>query len=368
MIKKETLYDFDDLVIEPILSSSVRSRSECDPYYEDGMLPIFTAPMDTVVNMDNAEEFINNRINVILPRGQRPGTASTNSKLWFSYGLEEFKEVFLSDFVIHEERKKIYALIDVANGHMNDLRDTVIAAKKKYGSSLVLMVGNVANPATYRLLAKAGADFIRVGIGNGGGCLTTEQTGVGFPMASLVDQCSQEKFGLPTEQKAHIVADGGIKKYADVVKALALGADYVMMGSVLNKALESCAETYVSHLPGDYHPIKIGDTILRMEGDEGSTQVDKAELIRGMKAGCLYKKYRGMSTKEVQESWGKKPKTSEGVVKMQKVEYTLQGWVDNFESYLKSAMSYTGSRTLTDFKGVTYLNVISQNAFKRYNK
>ena len=87
-----------------------------------------------------------------------------------------------------------------------------------------------------------------------------------------------------------------------------------------------------------------------------------------MKEGKLYKKYRGMSTKDVQKDWGKEDlKTSEGIVKINKVEYTLSRWSENFEDYLRSAMSYCNSRTLEDFKGSRY-ELITQNSFNRFNK
>lgn len=76
-----------------------------------------------------------------------------------------------------------------------------------------------------------------------------------------------------------------------------------------------------------------------------------------------------MSTKEVQKKWGKENlKTSEGVVRVRKVEYTLNTWVGNFSHYLKSAMSYTNSNSLENFIGKARCNKITINSFKRYNK
>ena len=75
-----------------------------------------------------------------------------------------------------------------------------------------------------------------------------------------------------------------------------------------------------------------------------------------------------MSTKEVQKKWGKeKLITSEGISKYNKVEYTLDKWVENLEDYLKSAMSYTNSKNLEEFKETEYV-FITENALKRYNK
>ena len=75
-----------------------------------------------------------------------------------------------------------------------------------------------------------------------------------------------------------------------------------------------------------------------------------------------------MSTKEVQKKWGKdKLITSEGISKYNKVEYTLDKWIENLVDYLKSAMSYTDSKTLEEFKETEYV-FITENALKRYNK
>lgn len=199
-------------------------------------------------------------------------------------------------------------------------------------------------------------------------CLTTVQTGVGYPMASLIKQCRDQLHILNThddrdynqfKSKTKIVADGGFKKYSDIIKALALGADYVMLGSIFNKTLESAGETiyYDNETPTSIKE----KVVIDQYGDDA-----KQRFEVGLP---LYKTFRGMSTKDVQKDWGRTElKTSEGIVKTQQVEYTINGWVENFQSYLKSAMSYTGKKELPQFIGGVNYNFITQNSFNRFNK
>jgi IMP dehydrogenase/GMP reductase len=332
--------DFNDILIKPSESTNIISRSEIDISDGNGMLPIFTAPMDTVVNSDNYHKFERLGINICLPRGckGKPGTFK-------SYSLKQFVDKFINKKADNKDFP-LYTLIDTANGHIKELEMATKAAKKLYGDNMTLMVGNVANANTYELLSKAGADYIRVGIGNGNGCLTTQQTGVGYPMASLIRECYWKSCVI--DNPAKIVADGGMKEYSDIIKALALGADYVMLGSVLNKCLESCGTNYI-------HKV----IPITQKGAE------KAYSI-GLN---VYKNFRGMSTKEVQKSWGNKIlKTSEGVTRKRKVEYTVAGWVDNFDSYLRSAMSYSDSLNLEEFVNKVELIKISENAYRRFKK
>jgi IMP dehydrogenase/GMP reductase len=353
------LFDFDDLLIEPEIHTSIRSRKNVDVFDEKMMLPIFTAPMDTVISNENYKLFNDNKIYSILPRKLEYTNedVSHNYKLWYSYGLEDFNDIFLRKRVSIDTGQKIFVLIDVANGHMNEVKKLVEEAKDIYGYSLVLMVGNCANPMTFLSLSQAGADYIRMGIGNGGGCLTTMQTGIGYPMASLIHETS--KIQIERNLKTRIVADGGFKKYSDVIKALALGADYVMLGSIFNKALESSGETYEENkkFEGWTEP---GD-----RADQYSEEILN-QFISGRK---FLKKFRGMSTKEVQKSLGRVHlKTSEGITKMQPVEYTIKGWTENFTDYLKSAMSYTDCLSLGEFVGKVRFNLITKNAFDRFHK
>ena len=344
----EQLYDFDDLLIEPAVLSSIRSRSEINVKNLYGYLPLMTAPMDTVVDENNFHLFSKHGILPVLPRVMNPSKDHFDVNMFLSYGLDDFKKMFLDTKIYVPDGSRIMALIDVANGHMRDLHEMTRRAKTLYGYSMCLMVGNVANPNTFKEYCSIGVDMVRVGIGNGGGCLTTVQTGVGYPMASLIKECNdiRKNGGF----RAEIVADGVFKKYSDIIKALGLGADYVMLGSMLNKCLESAGET-------------------SRENYETVNQYSKETNEMFMADIPLYKNFRGMSTKEVQKSWGREDlKTSEGVVRRNEVNYTIESWVQNFGDYLRSAMSYSGKKELHHFIGGADFNFISQNSFKRFSK
>lgn len=350
------LFDFDDILIQPAYKTMIESRSEINTRYGD-YLPLMTAPMDTVVSEENKELFRTLGIRPVLPRISNPDNNYVSSNEFLSYSLTDFERIFL-DRTPERKYNKMFALIDVANGHMDSVYQLAKSAKIKYEDDLILMVGNVANPDTYCRFTNIDVDYVRVGIGNGAGCLTTQQTGIGYPMASLISDCIKysNAYGGCSKSKTKMVADGGFQKYSDVIKALALGADYVMLGSIFNKALESAGETNKRRdsTLGGYEPID--------QYSEEALKMFNADME-------LTKVFRGMSTKEVQRDWGKeKLTTSEGVVRRHKVEYTLSQWVDNFEDYLKSAMSYTDKKTLPEFIGKVRYNFITMNSLNRFSK
>lgn len=347
---KHYLFDFDDILIEPAVYTDIISRKEIDIIDKDfKTLPLMTAPMDTVIDKNNLKYFLQENIVPVLPRIKDVNENYYSTSHFLSYSMEQFTFVFLDNHI--NTTHKIYALIDVANGHMSKLYDIAKKAKKKYGDKLYLMVGNVAHPKAFLEYCEIGVDAVRIGIGNGNGCLTSYQTGIGYSMGSLIKQCYEIR---PKKSKTKIIADGGFKKYSDIIKGLALGADYIMLGSILNKALESAGPTYKR---------EILDTWVEID----QYSIEAKQMFNSDIP--LVKSFRGMSTKEVQKDWGKKVlTTSEGVVKKQNVEYTLNGWTTNFKDYLRSAMSYTNSNNLEKFKGDVKCNFITQNSLKRFDK
>lgn len=180
-------------------------------------------------------------------------------------------------------------------------------------------------------------------------CTTSANSSVHYPLASLIDCCYHEKIrrGLKTE----IIADGGFGNFDQIIKAIGLGADKVMLGSLFNKALQSAGKTTV-------------------KGTNCVVDQYSEEIKQAFKNGLeLEKEYYGMSTKRAQREMGHETlKTSEGIVKRNRVEYTLGQWTENFKHYLSTAMSYTGKKTLEEFRGNVDFNVITPQAFQAFIK
>lgn len=327
------LYSLRDISIIPAVVTSIKSRKECNPFRKsiegkEDYYPLIASPMDSVMDETNWASYWDNKISCIIPR-----TISFEKRLelcWNVFCAFSMKEAlwlagnsFGPDHSFYNG-EKIYVLIDIANGSMQEEIDLGKTLKRKFGSGIVLMGGNIGNPQTYLLYDQAGFDFLRVGIGSGQGCLTSTSTAVHFPYASLISEISEMKYRYGSHCK--IIADGGMAWYSDIIKSLALGADYVMCGRIFAQAAKTAEEL-------------------------GS------ELT-----------YRGMSTKEAQKAMGNTNlKTAEGKSIPVKKEYTLSGWTENFDSYLRSAMSYCDSKSLREFREKAICQVISPNASSQIN-
>ena len=254
-------------------------------------------------------------------------------------------------------------------------------------------------------------------------CITTSNCSIHYPQASLIDECYRVKRSLLTmhddlgEKKykhdlPKIVADGGIRNYDHVIKALALGADYVMIGSVFAKCIESAGEkTYKNSnqkLPlkfqteryKDFYKDDKGnwwghytDDFIKYSLKPYQDEIDKykkdiehistdlylnaykryedqlKDLVSDKFIGFIDVKFFGMASSDGQIAInGEKTKTAEGITKYLPVEYTLSGWVENMISYLRSAMSYTNCKTLKDFIGKPTLIVNSISEIQVVNK
>jgi IMP dehydrogenase len=283
-------------------------------------LPVFTANMDTITEHEMAN-FI----------GKYGGIGVLHRFMSVERNVKEFEKcespTFVSVGTGQKELERAEALrdagatyfcIDVAHAHakyigrvLKDLRDMLPDA--------CIMAGNVATYAGADYLASLGADIIKVGIGAGSVCTTRLKTGFGVPMLTAVQECARVD--------RSIIADGGIRQPGDMVKALAFGADFVMIGGML-----------------------------------AGTKSTPGKVIT-KENGIKVKLYRGMASREAQETFlGPMPdwKTEEGVT-------TEVGFRDDEEAIiadiiggLRSGLTYGGSKNIKELQRKLNYVLVSQ--------
>jgi hypothetical protein len=391
MFKEIKTYGYNDVGIKGSVVSDIQHRAECNVFKENGKLPLFTAPMTNVVNEKNYQIFEDNKINAILPRNIKLEDRMfyLEKGMWVGFSANEFIEFVdnntILDYIPH-------ILIDAANGNMLYILEYCKKAKIKFGyKNIVLMYGNISNAKTYDKYCEYGVDYCRCSVGTGNGCITSTQTGIHCGIVSIIDEAYKIKKEVESYIKkfgnshyicvTNIVADGGIRGYADVIKALALGADYVMIGSLFCQLLESSAETY--YLCGNdkesRNYIDVFDENILIEKNDGETfditwkvQGKLGELVESCKQSKLnlIKLYYGMASRRGQiDLYGKKKSTVEGTEKWLPCISTIKSWSENMQSYLASSMSYCGIRNLKYFNQDKVETVLlSENVKQSINK
>lgn len=385
MIDEEMKIGYDDITIVPERITTIESRKECNPYDENGMLPIFASCMSSVVSMENVKDFNDAKINAVVPRSYSiPDRIRCLSDLngtsnFVAFSLDEARAIFRKrkETVLSIIKAPLYAkigrdfvlepiriCIDLANGHMQCLLNLVKELKDEWGKDIVIMTGNIAEPRTYIDYENAGVDFCRITVGSGSVCSTASNTGVFYPPFSLLKEVYTIKKSI--DGKCKIVVDGGIRGFRDIQKAL-IYADYVMIGGLFNKAMESAGKTtygsFYWNIRGKkiYRPLK---TLLYYGKEIPKRKYDKMfKLVKANKL-TVWKEIYGMSSKIAQALISsantgtvKNLKTSEGLHKYQKVEYNIQGWAENETDFLRSAMSYTNSRNLDEYKESNWVRI-----------
>jgi IMP dehydrogenase len=197
--------------------------------------------------------------------------------------------------------------VDVAHGHHSMMRYALEVLKNTLGDTPHIMAGNVATLKGFNDLADWGADSVRVGIGGGSICSTRIQTGHGVPTLQSVIECAQ------TSRDAKIIADGGVKNSGDVVKALAAGADFVIVGSLLAGTTQSPGEVFY-------------------------------------KSGHKLKTYRGMASAEAQKDWRGVASSLEGVSTAIPFKGHAGDILKNLKRGIRSGLSYSGAKNLAELR------------------
>jgi len=210
-------------------------------------------------------------------------------------------------------------IIDTAHGHSKGVASALKSIKSKF-PNLDVVVGNIATAEAAKYLVALGADGVKVGIGPGSICTTRVIAGVGFPQLSAILEVSQaiKGSGVP------VIADGGIRYTGDIPKAIAAGADSVMLGSLLAGTQESPGETVIYE-------------------------------------GRKFKTYRGMGSLEAMEKGSKdryfqdveddiKKLVPEGIVGRVPYKGLLEESIHQFVGGLRAGMGYCGTPTIANLK------------------
>jgi IMP dehydrogenase len=216
--------------------------------------------------------------------------------------------------------------LDSAHGHSKGILDALKGIKKNF-KNVSVIAGNVATAAGAQALVDAGADAVKVGIGPGSICTTRIVAGAGVPQLTAVMQAASvlEKEGIP------LIADGGIRYTGDMVKALAAGADCVMMGSIFAGTEESPGETIIY---------------------EGR----KFKEYRGM--GSLGAMATGSSDRYFQDPEADVKKyVPEGIEGRVAYKGQLKEIVYQYVGGLRAGMGYCGAKTITDLKQATFVKI-----------
>lgn len=358
----DALISLDQVALIPRVLSSVNSRKELNPFYEDGKLPLFVAPMTCIVDKNNYNLF-NSKTHAILPvRFNEAMVPPENSNdVWLSYSFDEFKKMCEGSVPVLSEN----ICVDMANGHMESLYKYVKLFKDKNFNAKI-MVGNIANAEAYYTCWESGVDYVRVGIGGGNGCITSVRTGFHNSIVNVLNEIKVIK-GKIAGSLPKVVADGGIDSIGKAIKCLALGADYVMMGRLFAQCKESTGKTFHVNSADDLRQQTNNPFInIHKELKEDLNIIKNNEWF-GKE--ILVKEYYGQASEKGQiDRFGEVKSAPEGVTVYLPCTHTYNEFVSEFESYLRSAMSYNGSFILHSFIGNVEYREQSLSEFNSYNK
>ena len=209
-------------------------------------------------------------------------------------------------------------VVDTAHGHSKKVLNT-IKELTRFSNSVDILGGNVATPDGTKALIDSGADVVKIGIGPGSICTTRMIAGVGLPQLSAIIECSK----IAKKSKIPVIADGGIKYSGDIAKAIAAGANGVMVGSLFAGTDEAPGEVFLY-------------------------QGRSYKSYRGM--GSLGAMARGSADRYFQEEIEKLKLVPEGIEGQVPYKGPIENVIHQLVGGLKSAMGYTGNANIENMK------------------
>lgn len=312
-------FDFNDVQLIPN-KCVVSSRSMCDTGVNFGAhhfeLPIIPANMRCVIDEELALWLASNGYFYVMHRFEVDSfkfvrkMCHHNLISSISVGVREEDKKLVKSFKL-ESCLPDYITIDIAHAHSDSVADMIKLIKDTLPNTFVI-AGNVCTPEAVKFLEEAGADATKIGIGPGAACTTKLKTGFGSAHWQLgaIDACCQLAI-------KPIVADGGIREHGDIAKAIAFGADMVMIGSMLAGFDES---------PGELIKREDGRLVKEYYGSASEFNKGHRKNIEGRK---LFLDYQGPIADRFQE----------------------------IKEDLQSSISYAGGTTLDALRSVDYVVV-----------
>jgi len=305
---------YDDVLLVPQYSD-IRSRAEVSLELDLGgfsfRLPIIASPMDTITASPMAAALdaagglgIIHRYNSIDIQCEHIGCLPAEARVGAAIGTSGD---YLERATALVNTGVTLLCIDVAHGHHILMKEALRKLRVVLGNKVHIMAGNIATLEGYNDLVDWGADSVRCNIGGGSICSTRIQTGHGMPGLQTIIDCARSDRNIP------IIADGGIRNSGDIVKALAAGADFVMLGSLLSGTDET---------PGDVINIREGK----------------------------FKSYRGMASKDAQIAWRSKTASLEGIATTVPCKGPVGDILKELERGIRSGLSYSGSRSIKELQ------------------
>ena len=336
------MYSLNEISLIPAVTSEVSSRGEvCCTYANEDKLPIFVAPMTSLIDMHNFHIYEKSNFQVIMPIWYDNYSERMDNLMkgnWTALTLDEFIHIFCA-VNIPEDDTHYHVLIDCANGHMIKLLQAVRDDKQEFGFNLTIMAGNLATPETYIHYCEAGVDYCRLGIGGNVVCETGSLTGFHTSLPWLLTEINKVKEKYPIKPTCKIIADGGVNSISKIIKCLALGADYVMCGymfSQVDSVARNTKKVPVTDTFSEIHNLYYGQASVQGQLDRFGPRKDIQRV--------------------------------EGSETYIPVKYAfLQGLEDDIRKALESAMSYAGTFKLEDFVGNVRWEIQSPEEYKSFN-
>ena len=320
-------FTFDDVTLVPQYSSVLPSEAVTASKLSDNLnlqIPLMSSAMDTVTESKMA-----------IAISKSGGIGIVHRNLSIEEQVKEVKKVKKNNCLVGaaigvnprdlERAEELFRVntdlivIDTAHGHTQKVLNMIKKINKKL-KNCTLCAGNIATGKAAKFLADSGVDIVKVGIGPGSICTTRLVAGIGVPQLSAVLDVKKALKNYKTK----IVSDGGIKFSGDLAKAIAAGADAVMIGSLFSGTIESPGK--IIKYKGKFYKN------FRGMGSVGAMSVGSAD------------RYYQKKSKDVSKY------VPEGVEGMVKFKGTVEKIIYNLIGGLKSSMGYLGAKTIKDLQ------------------